>query len=311
MRVAAPHLEALSVTCDVTCFEGAGRMTAAELVSSAAGVDGLLSPANQPIPTELLRTAARLRVISNFGVGYDNVDLAVAAECGILVTNTPGVLSAAVAELTLGLMISLARGLRQAEQVVREGRWGAPGALPLGTDLRGKALGIAGYGRIGREVAGRAGAFGMHVIFFDARPGTSAAAGHRSVDSLAQLLAEADFVTLHTDLNAGSRHLIGADELGLMKHTAYLINTSRGAIVDQGALYEALKGGRIAGAALDVLEREPPDPADPLLQLPNVVVLPHIGSATVETRRAMMELAIENLLACLEGRPCENIVAGG
>jgi glyoxylate reductase len=308
VRLPGLVLERLGRTCDVTCREGGGKMPPEEFASIPPAVEGLISPSDQPVPREFLQSAPSLRVVSNIGVGYDNVDLAVAAERGIKVTNTPGVLSAAVAELTIGMMITLTRRLQESAAIVRDGRWGAPGVFaPLGTDLKGKTLGIVGFGRIGREVATRAAAFGMEVVFFDARPDVGGGA-YRRAASLADLLREADVVTVHTDLNETSRHLIGADQLQSMKPSAHLINTARGGVLDQAALYEALRAGRIAGAALDVLEREPPDPTDPILQLPNVYVLPHIGSATRETRAAMLDLAIENLLACLDGRPCDNTV---
>ncbi len=305
VRLPEPVIKQLGRSCDVACRQGSGKMPAEEFTAIAPSVEGLISPSDQPVPREFLKSAPSLRVVSNIGVGYDNVDLAVASERGIKVTNTPGVLSAAVAELTIGMMITLTRRLPESAAMVRDGRWGTPGAFaPLGTDLKGKTLGIIGLGRIGREVATRAAAFGMEVAFYDARADVSGGAWRR-VASLADLLHEADVVTVHTDLNETSRHLIGAGQLSLMKPSAYLINTARGGVVDQAALCEALRGGRIAGAALDVLEQEPPDPADPILQLPNVYLLPHIGSATRETRAAMMDLAIENLLACLDGRPCE------
>ncbi|MBI2913505.1 MAG: D-glycerate dehydrogenase [Chloroflexi bacterium] len=301
----APLLE----RCQVTAYEGRGQVPRQELASQAREVEGLLAPSSLAIDTGVLEAAQRLRILSNIGVGYDNVDLEQATRKGVLVTNTPGILSDAVAELTMGLLLQLSRRLPEAEQVVREGRWDASGAVaPFGTDLRGKTLAVIGLGRIGREVARRALAFDMRVIYHDARADVPSPPGVGRAADLEDALRQADFLTLHTNLTPGSAHLIGARELALMKPAAYLINTSRGAIVDQAALFEALKTGRIAGAALDVLEQEPPAPDEPLLSLANVIITPHIGTATRETRSAMIELAVRNLLACLAGEPCENIV---
>jgi len=293
---------------DVVLREGRGPVKPDELIQALIGASGHLGPATLLVPNEAIDAAPKLRVISNFGVGFDNVDLAHATKRGIKVTNTPGVLNDAVADLTLGLILQLARGLGEAQAAVREGRWVRGGAgLPLGADLKGKTLAIIGMGRIGCEVAARAQAFGMRVIYHDVRPDCPLPEGAARVE-FADALRQADFLTLHTNLTADSTHLIGASELAAMKPEAYLVNTARGPIVDQRALYEAVKGGRIAGAALDVLEEEPPSPDDPLLSLPNVIITPHIGSATRETRDAMGRLAVQNLLDCLEGRPCPNVV---
>lgn len=191
----------------------------------------------------------------------------------------------------------------------REGRWGKPdGEIRLGADLKDKTLALVGHGRIGHEVAARARAFKMRVIFFDPQSRLVPLPGVLGVDSLEAALKEADFVSLHVDLNPSTRHLIGERELGWMKRSALLINTARGAVVDQAALCDALSSARIAGAALDVLELEPPGPSDRILSLDNVLILPHIGSATVETRRAMAELAVRNLIACVHGEPCDYVV---
>ena len=240
-------------------------------------------------------------------MGVDHIDLGAAAARGIPVAHTPGVLTDAVAELTFGLLLMLARRLPEAVAAVHQGRWQD---APLGTDVKGKTLLVVGLGRIGRAVADRALAFGMTVLFHDARDDLAAPPGVARVASLEEGLPRADVVTLHVDFNPSARHLIGASQLELLKPTALLINTSRGAVVDQEALSRALTTGRLAGAGLDVLQVEPPDPDDPILALPNVIVLPHIGSATRETRHAMIELAIANLLACLNHQKCEFIVNG-
>jgi phosphoglycerate dehydrogenase-like enzyme len=281
------------------------------LLEAVREIEGYLGPASLPLPNEAIAAAPKLRVISNFGVGYDNVDLAYTRSRGIAVCNTPGVLSAAVAELTFALMLQLSRGLPEAVAMVREGRWVRGAApLPLGSDLAGKTLAIIGMGRIGCEVAARAHAFGMRVIYHDVRPDCPVPTGIASAVTFDEALRDGDFVSLHTNLTDESRHYIGAAELAAMKPTAYLVNTARGPIVDQRALYAALKNNRIAGAALDVLEEEPPSPDERLLTLPNVVITPHIGSATRETRAAMGRLSVQNLLDVLEGRPCANIVNG-
>jgi glyoxylate reductase len=295
-------LARIASECEMERYEGPGGQAPKEALIAALGdVEGLLGSAQLPVDAEVLAAAPKLRVVSNFGVGFDNIDVAAATQRGVLVCNTPGVLTDAVADLTLGLIVDLARKVVEAAGLAREGQWATAGRAIMGNDLRGKTLGIVGFGRIGRAVAQRARAFGMqmcfHDVFEDAGP-EFADCAYRPLDDL---LRESDFVTLHVNLTPETEKLIGARELALMKPTAFLINTARGPVVDQGALIEALREGRIAGAALDVLEREPPDADDPILSLPNAIVLPHIGSATRETRAAMLDLAIDNLLAALRG----------
>ncbi len=302
-------MEPLLARCDVAVYGGRGQVPRDELVRSLAEAEGLLATAVLPLGAEVLEAAPNLRAISNIGVGYDNVGLECATRRGIRVTNTPGILSDAVAELSMALMLMLARRLPEAQRFVDERRWGQPGAsAPMGTDLKGKTLAIIGMGRIGCEVAQRALAFGMRIVYYDVSPSATAPSGVMQVSSLDEALARGDFVSLHTNLTPQSEHLIGARELALMKPAAYLINTSRGGVVDQTALYEALRAGRIAGAALDVLGEEPPPAEEPLLTLANVVITPHIGTATRETRSAMIELAVRNLIACLSDEPCDCIV---
>lgn len=301
LRLPDEALSRIEAECSVRRYEGAGPLPKQELLAALGDVEGLLGSAMLAIDAEVLEAAPRLRVISNFGVGFDNVDLEVATRRGILVCNTPGVLTDAVADLTVALVLSLARRLPESERFVRGGRWIPGKGMELGTDVGGKTLGIIGLGRIGRGVARRARAFGMEVCFSDRFQEPDQEVAFCRYRELDDLLRESDFVTLHVNLTGETAGLIGARELALMKPSAYLINTSRGLVVDQAALVEALREGRIAGAALDVLEREPPSPDDPILRFPNVIVLPHIGSATRETRRAMLELAIDNLLAALRG----------
>lgn len=301
LRLAPDALARIEAACACVRFDGRGMPAKQDLLAALADAEGLLGSAIMSIDAEVIAAAPRLRVISNFGVGFDNVDLAAATARGILVCNTPGVLSDAVADLTLGLIISLARRLPEAERFLSEGSWGSGRMVDLGVDLKGKTLGIVGLGRIGRAVAKRAHAFDMEIVFHDQfrdPPPDSSFCRYLELDAL---LRESDFVTLHVNLSGETRHLIDARALALMKPEAYLINTSRGPVIDQPALVEALQAGRIAGAALDVFEREPLPADDPLVTLPKVIALPHIGSATRETRAAMLNLAIDNLLAVLRG----------
>ena len=256
-----------------------------------------------PVDQAFLDAAPALRVVATPSVGYDSIDVPAATARGVAVCNTPGVLTAAVADLTVALIIALARRLPEYAQFVRSGAWARREPPPeLAHDIAGKTLGVVGFGRIGREVARRMQVMGMQPIWYDVFDRLPPGAPQIPYRPLDELLAGSDFVTIHMDLNEGSRHLIGARELGLMRPAAYLVNTARGGVVDQAALTAALQQGRLAGAGLDVLEQEPPDPADPILTLPNVIVFPHMGTATHETRKAMRELAVENVVAVLAGR---------
>lgn len=293
-------LARIEAECDVIPFGGRGKPAKPDLLSALSDIDGVLAHTRVPLDAEVFAAAPQLRVVSNFGVGYDNVDVPAATERGVLVCNTPGVLSDAVADLTIGLIIALARNIVATERLVREGQWGRGGGM-LGLDLKGKQLGIIGFGRIGRAVAQRAQAFGMSACFYDQFKEAGEGFGYCTYASMDDLLRDADFVSLHVNLSDETEKLISTRELALMKPDAYLINTSRGAVVDQAALVDALREGQIAGAALDVLEREPPAEGEPILNSPNVLLVPHIGSATRETRRAMLELAVDNMLAALRG----------
>jgi glyoxylate reductase len=266
----------------------------AELRARAADAEGLLTLLSERVDAELMESAPRLRAISNYAVGYDNIDLAAASARGIPVGNTPDVLTDATADLAFALLLAAARRLGDAMRAVAEGDWltGEPARL-LGAEVHGATLGIVGFGRIGRAVAKRAAGFAMTVYGVDAR----------DQEGLARLLEESDFVSLHCPLTPETHHLIDAAALARMRPTAILINTARGPIVDQQALVEALVGGVIAGAALDVTDPEPPAADDPVLRAPNLIVTPHIGSATRVARERMADLAVDNLLAGLEGRP--------
>jgi glyoxylate reductase len=257
----------------------------------AARVDGLLALLTDRIDGALIESCPDLRVISNYAVGSDNVDLDAAAARGIPVGITPDVLTEATADLAFAGLLAAARRLPEALAAVREGRWQTwePDWL-LGHDVHGATLGIVGYGRIGRAVARRAEGFSMRILATPRVP-------------LDELLAQSDAVTLHVPLTSETRHLIDADALARMKPTAILVNTARGGVVDQQALARALHRGEIAGASLDVTDPEPLPPDHPLLEAPNLLVLPHIGSATHTARERMADLAVDNLLAGLAGAP--------
>jgi lactate dehydrogenase-like 2-hydroxyacid dehydrogenase len=302
------ELARIEAECSVRRYEGRGFPSKSDLIAGIADAEGLLGSAVLPVDAEVLESAPSLRVVSNVGVGYDRVDLEAATRRGVMVCNTPGVLSAAVADLTIALIISLARRIPEADRFVREGNWVPGRFVGLGMDIVGKTLGIVGLGRIGRAVALRAHALGMDVCFHDKFRVEALDSAFWRYRELDELLQESDFVTLHVNLTEETTKLIGERELGLMKQSAYLLNTSRGPVVDQAALASALREERIAGAALDVLEREPPSPDDPILGLPNALIVPHIASATRETRQAMVDLAIDNLLWALRGELLDCIV---
>lgn len=298
MPLAQPTMERLADAGDVTVMDP-GEAGEDSFQEALASHDGVLCSAMQGIPDECLERASdRLRVVSNFGVGYDNINVALATRLGVRVCNTPGILSDAVAELVMLLILALARRLDDASGFVRRGDWGTA-SFPLAHDISGKTLGLVGFGRIGRAVAERALAFNMRVVASDVR---DIAEGPWEQVSFATLLAEADFVSVHVNLSQATRGLIGDESLTRMKRSAYLVNTSRGPVVDTAALRQALISGAIAGAALDVTDPEPPAPDDPLLSMPQVIVTPHVGTGTVETREKMGDLAATNLIDSLAGR---------
>jgi glyoxylate reductase len=279
---------------DVT-FLPAGRSDADAFADAVSDADGLLVSSNVIVDRQVMTSARRLRVISTMSVGLDHIDLDAARQRHIAVTITP-VLSDAVADLTMALMTMLLRRIPEGMRAAVDGRWSG---VPLGGDLAGKLLLLVGFGRIGQAVATRALAAGMRVTYVDTRSGLPVVPGVDRVPALADGLAQADVVSLHVDLNTETQDLIGPAQLAVMKATAFLVNTSRGGVVDQTALARALARGEIAGAALDVLRDEPPPPDEPLLVAENVIVVPHIGSATVETRNAMAQCAVDNLLVGL------------
>ena len=293
--------EQISAVCDVAYVDYSTPRD--ELLATIHDADGILLTPRITADAAFFDAAPNLKVISTTSVGYDPFDIPEATKRGVAVCHTPGVLTAAVANVTLGLVLTLTLNLMENEAYVRSGGWARrEKAPPLGRDIHTMTFGVIGYGRIGQEVTRRMQALGMKTLWYDVFDTPHPSAPKSEKRALDDLLAESDFVSLHTNLDEGSRHLIGAAELAKMKPTAFLINTARGGLVDQKALTAALQNGTIAGAGLDVLEAEPPAEDDPIFTLPNVVCYPHIGSATEETRRAMRDLAVENLLAVLQGK---------
>ena len=275
-----------------------------QLAGLLHGCDGAVTLLSDRIDAAVLDQEPRLRVVSNFAVGYDNIDVRAATERGVAVCNTPDALTHATADCAFALLMASARRIVEAADYVRAGRWQTWGPqLLLGQELHGRTLGIVGPGRIGTEVARRGTGFGMRLLGWSRSSHLSdeaAALGVRSVE-LDVLLAESDFVSLHVPLGGDTRHLIGERELGLMKPTAILVNTARGPVVDQAALVQALASGTIAGAGLDVTDPEPLAADHPLVREPRAIVVPHIGSATVAARDEMARLAASGVLMVLRG----------
>jgi len=311
-RIPEPALELLHAAGDVWLSPHDRPMTTEELHAAVASADAVVTLLHDRVDDAFLDAAGpSLRVVANVAVGYDNIDVAACTRRGVIATNTPGVLVDATADIAMSLILMSTRRLGEAERMVRQGgTWSWSMFFMLGTGLQGKTLGIVGLGQIGAATARRARAFGMRIVY----------AGRRRADAtveteldatmldLDELLATADVVSIHTPLSDATRHLIDARRLGLMKATAHLVNTSRGPVVDEAALAAALRDGTIAGAGLDVFEREPViEPA--LLELENAVLIPHLGSATIETRTAMGVLAAENAVAVLAGKPAPTPIA--
>ncbi|MEA5511775.1 D-glycerate dehydrogenase [Crocosphaera sp. UHCC 0190] len=281
------------------------------LLDKVQEVEGLLCLLTDQIDQQLINQAPHLKVISQMAVGYDNIDINTATIRGIPVGHTPGVLTEATADLTWALLMAITRRITEAQEYIKQGKWTTwqPMGL-LGADFVGATLGIIGLGRIGQAVARRGKGFNLKVIYHKPRrlyPKLEQELGVNYV-SFEQLLKESDFISLHTPLTERTYHLIGENELKLMKQTAFLINTARGGIIDQNALCYALQQGQIAGAALDVTEPEPLPKEHQLLTLSNVIVTPHIGSASYQTRFQMAIMAAQNLLAGLQGQPLPNCV---
>ncbi len=281
------------------------------LMEKAADADALVTLLSDRIDAEVFDDAPKLKIVAQIAVGFDNVDLQEATKRGIYVTNTPDVLTETTADFAWALLMAVARRVAEADRYVRSGKWTVawhPNML-AGRDVYGAKLGIVGAGRIGQAMAERASGFHMKILYYNPspRPEMERTLGAKRVE-LNNLLQESDFISIHVPLTKQTFHLIDAEKLQLMKPTAYLINNSRGPVVDEKALYEALHASKIAGAALDVFEQEPTPTDNPLLGLENVVVAPHISSASIETRARMAEMVAENLLAFFRGEKPPNLV---
>ncbi|HLF72052.1 MAG TPA: D-glycerate dehydrogenase [Dehalococcoidia bacterium] len=296
-------VERLRASADVAVWPGSDPPPYETLRDEASRSQALFTTITERIDAALLDASPGLRIVSQLAVGYDNIDVPACTAHGVLVTNTPGVLTESVADLTFALILGWARRMPEGERILREGRWPVwHPSFHLGRDVHGATLGIIGLGAIGIAAARRAKGFGMRVLYTsrERKPAAEAELGAEQ-RSLEDLLRESDYVSIHCALTPETRGLIGAKELALMKPTGVIVNTARGGIIDQDALVEALRERRIGGAALDVFAVEPIPTDDPLLRLDNVVVSPHIGSATVETRRRMTDLAVRNIEAFFRG----------
>ncbi|MCW3991250.1 MAG: D-glycerate dehydrogenase [Candidatus Bathyarchaeota archaeon] len=305
-------MDVLRRYAEVEVFDGIDNPALRDtILSKVRNVEGLLCLLTDWIDEEVVEAGRKLEVISNYAVGFNNIDVGAATRRGVYVTNTPGILTDTTADCAWALLMSIARRIAEADRHVRAGRWiHAWGPrMFIGSDVHGKCLGIIGLGRIGSTVAKRARGFDMNIVYHDVvrRKDLEEELGI-TFKGFEEVLSEADFVTIHVPLMKETHHMIGQRELAMMKETSYLVNTSRGPIIDEGALYTALKDGVIAGAAMDVFEQEPIGPDSPLLGLDNVVLTPHIASASVETRTKMAVVAARNLVSVLNGEDPPNLV---
>ncbi len=306
-RIMDEGLDLLGAEVDVDLWPEELPPDRAELLRRVAGVDGFLSMLTERVDDELLDAAGpQLRVVSNYAVGYDNIDVPACSARGVAVGNTPGVLTETTADAAFALLMAAARRLPEAYDYVRADKWKTWGPLLLlGPDVHHATLGIVGFGRIGREMAKRGRGFDMTILYYDVYPASAeeeAQLGARRV-SMDELLGASDFVTLHVNLTPETHHLMNAAAFSKMKRSAVLVNASRGPVVDPSALYDALKNGEIAAAALDVTEPEPMPANHPLLTLPNCLVVPHIASASFGARGGMARIAAQNVLAGIKGQP--------
>jgi glyoxylate reductase len=306
-----PGIDLLRRETNVTVNQEDVPLTSEQLAHKARTHDALVTLLTDRVDRDLLEAGrGKLKIVANVAVGYDNIDVDAATQAGIMISNTPGVLTETTADFAWALLMSVARRIPEAQGFLRAGEfhgWGI--MMMLGEDVTGKTLGLAGFGRIGQGVAKRARGFDMRVLFYDPMSGLEAAAaefGAERVD-LDTLLRESDFLSIHTPLTEDTHHLIGSNQLAIMKPTAFLINTSRGPVVDEAALVEALRDGTIKAAALDVYEYEP-DVHPGLLELDNAVITPHIASASVATRTRMATMAAENVIAALSGQRPASLV---
>ena len=303
-------LKKLAPHCDLRLNESETSLKPEALKRMAAESQGMITYLTDKIDRDIIEAGGNLKIVANYGAGFNNLDVASAAARGIWVTNTPGVLHETTADLTWAMILGAARHIIPADRYTREGRFSGWGAkLFLGGDVYGKTLGVVGCGEIGKAVARRAAGFNMRVLYHQRNRLPIGIEKHLGAEfvGLSELLKESDFVTLHTPLTEQTRYLLGKEEIGLMKPTAYLIHTARGKVVDDKALVEALKAGGIAGAALDVYEDEPALTPG-MTELDNLMILPHIGSASVETRDRMALLVADNILDALSGKTPRSLV---
>ena len=314
-RIPDEGLDPVLAACDADVWDGELPPPRDELLRRIAGCDGVLALLTDRVDDEFLDAAGpQLKVVANFAVGFDNIDVAACARRGVAVGNTPGVLTETTADLAFALLMAAARRVAEGSRYVRDGKWKTWGPLLLlGPDVHGSTLGIVGFGRIGQAMAKRAQGFGMRILYHDVQevPEDVAASLGATYLPLEKLLADSDFVSLHVNLSPVTRHLINAESLAWMKPTAVLINTSRGPVVDQAALAAALTDGTIWAAALDVTDPEPIPMDDPLVGLDNCLIVPHIASASRATRGKMAAMAAANLLAGVRDEPLPTPVVPG
>lgn len=286
---------------EVVIWEDSDAPSQSDLIAAVADIDGLYAHITNQVNAEVMDAAPNLKVVTEFGVGYDNIEIAAANERGIAVCNTPGILSESTADEAFALLASMARRTNDLPAMVKRGEWGDFDPLGyLATDIHHKTLGIVGMGNIGSEMAKRAAGFNMNVLYFN-RNKREKEFGATYVDSLEEILERSDYISLHNPLTPETTNMMSTDQFKLMKKSAILINTTRGPVVDQDALYEALKSGEIAGAALDVTVPEPIPSDHPLLTLDNCLIMPHVASATGDTRMKMAMMSVENVLAGMAG----------
>lgn len=306
-KLPAPILDQLSRHFHIKLWDKENEPVPSEvLVEEVKEADGLLCLLTDQVDEKLLNGARRLKIAANMAVGYNNIDVTAAASKGIVVTNTPGVLTETTADLTFALMMATARRLVESSDFLRAGKWSSWSPMELtGQDIYGATLGIIGMGRIGQALARRAKGFNMRIVYHNRtrKPEAEKELELEFCEDLYDMLAVSDYVCIMVPYTSELHHFIGKKELNAMKETAVLINTARGGLVDEGALFKALSTGKLFAAGLDVFEKEPVDPDSPLLSLPNLVTLPHIGSASKATRMKMAKLAADNIIAVLSGKP--------
>jgi len=311
-KIAPEALDIISEVAEMKLWTGELAIPYETLLEQVKDIDGLLCLLNEKVDAMIMDAAPRLKVISNCAVGYDNIDIAEATKRGIPVGNTPGVLSESTADFAFALLMAAARRVVEADKYTRNGLWQVPWEpmLLLGQDIHHSTLGIVGLGRIGIEVARRAKGFQMHVLYHNRarREDVERKLGVEYVATLSELLSRSDFVSLHVPLTKDTKGMIGPTEFSMMKPTSILVNTSRGQVVDQKALYNALKSGQIVAAAIDVTEVEPIPVDDPLLTLENIIIAPHMASASTATRAKIATMAAANLIAGLQGEKLPNCV---